>query len=571
MEMDKITYSSCNDRDDEKKVPSHNVNAEAKLDGFVVPSIKLSASKSDEGALGSLNPENLQDSSVILSPKKGVQMLKYRVRNHNEKEGENKENENGGAADNTWNANQDDTELEDSRFEFGFEKKFETVEIEDHGYELIKSEDDETIKAEETDGASDADSFQRAASITSSCVDPLENAEILTAKEVTIIPHTVKDVSLEERTLIRPHDDDMTAPLLPKIKVFETTVHGKIEAQRLFRSLGCVLPREDKENVPKNINAAVVEPGSSEFDVPKALNSQPRGRGRPRPPPPGVVRLDYDTLTVLASIPDVKKEDLDSSSLLEVAEDIKVPMLPLPQEAIKEPVPVLPLPSEVTKEVAPTIEPEISTYNKTKAIILPSATFYPPSPTRAAPPAPPKDAKSTLGTPCDHTGRQTPVPRSETPIKRPIPSPTPSKKYKELNLRPPIPITPLQHSMHLYGSTAALPLPKENNNNTTTTTTTGPEGKNKNDGGGGLGLSNFSRRRTLFGNYLTVPSANDNHLRRASYNPPSTHSVRLPLPNTPGMQLPRRPGTACGIDRPDSSASARSSKRERIKNFFKKF
>ncbi|KAF3218112.1 hypothetical protein TWF106_007707 [Orbilia oligospora] len=595
--MDKITRYPCDELEygSKKRTTSQSKANDAKRGGsFIIPPTKLAKSPFRDEARGTLDCERLQHKPVAFSPKKSVQMLKYRVRDQygeidDEIEGEDKENETGGQADSTWNANQsdEDLDLEDSGFEFGFEKEpdslttrlpdniridhhkpteakdresilvetgaHETVvtktqnhesKIQDHGIEAeghigpIESEDDETIKAKAEYEASDTDSFQRAASVTSSCIDSLENASIVSAKEVTITSHTAKEVSLEERSLIQPYDDDMTAPLIPKSRQFETTVYGREGAHRVFQFFRRQ-PQPateldlNKENNPKNENDAAIR-------VPRV------GRRRPRPPPPGVERLDYDTYPSLVSRPGGKKE----GSYTPVS----------PPEFKKEAAETLLSSPKAAKEQATTLELSISasTLNRTKVTILPSPSFYPPPPDGPAPSPPPKDTNKT------YPGRQTPVQRSETPNRRPTPSPTPSKKYKELNLRPPIPIVPLQQTMHLYASTGHLPLPKHNHNSVNSNTL---EAKEKDSL---PSLPNFSRRRTLFGNHLTVPNPNENHLRRATYNSPSTHSVRLPIPQSLGMQLPQRPGTSCGTNRPDSSASARSSKRERFKNFFKK-
>ncbi|KAF3275583.1 hypothetical protein TWF970_006753 [Orbilia oligospora] len=597
--MDKITHYPCNGlgHDSEKRTTSQSKVNDAKRDGsFIIPPTKLAESPFRDEARGSLGCERQQHKPATFSPKKkSVQMLKYRVRNQHgefedETEGEDKENETSGQADSTWNANQsdEDLDLEDSGFEFGFEKEpdslttrlsdnigiehhkpteakghesilieteaLETVVIktqnhesktQDHEIEAeghispIESEDDETIKAKAEYEASDTDSFQRAASVTSSCIDSLENASIVSAKEVMITSHTAKEVSLEERSLIQPYDDDMTAPLIPKSKQFETTVYGREGTHRVFQffrrqSQPATELGLNKENNPKNENDAAIR-------VPRV------GRRRPRPPPPGVERLDYDTYPGLVSRPEGKK---DQGSHTPVS----------PPEFKKDAVQTLLSPPKAAKEQATALEPSTSasTLNRTKVTILPSPSFYPPSPDGPAPPPPPKDTNKT------YQGRQTPGQRSETPNRRPTPSPTPSKKYKELNLRPPIPIVPLQQTMHLYASTGHLPLPKHNHNSVNSNTL---EAKEKDSL---AGLPNFSRRRTLFGNHLAVPNPNENHLRRATYNSPSTHSVRLPIPQSLGMQLPQRPGTSCGTNRPDSSATAQNSKRERFKNFFRK-
>ncbi|KAK6520902.1 hypothetical protein TWF506_001144 [Arthrobotrys conoides] len=601
--MDKITHYPRNEfeHDGKQRAPSQSNVMDAKLKGFVVPSIKLSESQSHDEASESPDSKKLQDKLVAFSPKKSVQMLKYRVKNQNgeedenkenEMEGENKENENSVKADSTWDATQDDTDPEDSGFEFGFEKKRCTLEIEphkpikvkdhekietevhetiavktqdhevetrDHGikaedHDLLESEDDETIKAKEAREDSDTDSFQQAASITSSCLDSLENASIVSAKEVTFTTHTAGEVSVEDRTIIEPYDDDMTAPLIPKSKHFETTIYNRDRDRHIFQlfrrseqidKLGLERKENDKNNIDYQKDV------SYRKDIDDTAPPPPRGRRRPRPPPPGVKRLDYDTYQSLASFP-------------EVEEEVNVPTLPSQEVSTKEEISTSSSPLQAAKEKAITLQPNISTttLNKTKVTILPPQPFYPPSPNRPAPPPPPKDTDTT------YRGHQTPVTRSEAVNRRQATSPTPSKKYKELNLRPPIPIVPLQQTMHLYGSTGNLPLPKPNHNSVKN----GSQAPGKQDKDSLPGLPNFSRRRTLFGNHLTVPNANDSHLRRATYNSPSTHSVRLPaMPKSPGMQLPQRPGTSCGTNRPDSSASARSSKRERLKNFFKKF
>ncbi|KAK6536777.1 hypothetical protein TWF281_000991 [Arthrobotrys megalospora] len=451
--MDKINYSPCNERGskgDEKETLSHKAD-KARSNGVVIPKGR-SASESRAAAQSS-NPLDWLDidAPVVFSSKKSIEMLKYRVKNGTE--------ENYGNYPDDDATTEDDNDLENSGFEFDFENQPERA----------------NVKID--DGTSD-DGFHRAASITSSCLDSLETAEILTAKEVKLTKASIKDVTLEERTLIRPDDDDLTQALIPKgPKFFETTIHGKKAAQHLLRSLGRVPPPDNQENVPEKVNATPVI-NSNFSQTPKS--SQPRGRR---------ATLGKPALT------------------------------------------------------------------QTKVTILPPIPFYPPSPT-IPPPPPPKDTKRVE--PIKQKGFKTPITpwpenMSDLHLNKPTTSPSPSKKYRELNLRPPIPITPLQKSMHLYGSTSTLPFPK---------TPTQPEEKKH---------PNFSRRQTsLFGNHLTVPSPDDHNLRRASYNSPSSRSVRLPMPGNPGTQLPPRPGTACDMDRAGSSASVRSSKRERFKNFFKK-
>ncbi|KAK6503302.1 hypothetical protein TWF481_008328 [Arthrobotrys musiformis] len=540
----------CSERhgiQDENSATRYNTIAiDAKVDGFVAPTAGFSACKSVElqEALQFSNPDKSQDASVFPSPKKSIQMLKYRVRNQiKAKEAKEDNDETGDASDDDdYNTTKDGLNLGNPIFDFGFQETPETTKVEDllevedqieardqtesenqigdgdqakvedkgHIGDQARTQDKVKIEDHET---SDVESFQQAPSITSSCLDALEGAEIVTAKEVTFTKHSAKEVALEDRTLIRPYDDDMTAALIPKgPKHFETKVYGTVEAQRLFRSLGRV-PPEHKESILWNAKITTTEPDP--FEVRKTPDSQPRGRRRP--PPSEIGLPNHDTQPDVAYSPESNKEN------------------------------------------APTSEPDSSTLNKTKVTIVPSAPFYPPPPTRPPPP-PPKDPKTSLAdAPRQTKGFQ--IIRPPSPVEWPVPrraratpsaSLSPSKKYKELNLRPPIPITPLQNSMHLYGSTSTLPLPNtpEENNNST---------------------PNVSRRRTFFGNHLTVPIPNDNHLRRASYNSPSTHSVRLPMSNGPETQLPQRPGTACGVDRPNSSASMRSSKRERFKNLFKKF
>ncbi|KAK6361389.1 hypothetical protein TWF730_005122 [Orbilia blumenaviensis] len=492
--MDKgIAHCPCNEHgslDDEKENLSHEA-ANAKAHGVVTLPPDGLESKSREEARPPSNLGKCLDVLETVASKSSAETPKGQVEKI--KDGEGKENQNNGDDGNYQNIiEKDETDLEYSGFEFDFENQPPKAKIEIH-----ETSDDEGR-------------FQRAASITSSCLDALEDAEILTAKEVKLTRYSIKDITLEERDVVRPYDDDMTAALIPKgPKVLETRIHEKEATQRLLRSIGRVPPSESKGNSSQNINAPVTKPVSTENLRVSTL--QPKGR--PRPVAPKVNMLD-----------------------------------------IKH--------THETRPAIPAPPVKIQTIGRTKVTILPSTPFCPPSPSRP-PPAPPEELNYDDCTIEDRGGFQTILVPGGPPARRsrPTTSQSPSKKYAELNLRPPIPITPLQHSMHLYGSTSTLPLPLI------------PE-EEKGRAAEDKKHFNFSRRRTLFGNNLTVPSPNDHHLRRASYNSPSTQSVRLPtqVPDTPGTQLPPRPGTAFGgmFSRPSSSASVRSSKREMFKNFFKK-